>query len=226
LLQILANLAMEPPAGTDSESIRDEKVKVLKEIAPLCSDCVVLGQFDGYRREPGVAPDSKVDTFAALRLEINSWRWQGVPFYIRTGKELPATCAEVLVEFRRPPSIYLQTPPPNYIRFRLSPEMQIAMGVMVKSNKDDAAGDETELLAYHQSGSDEMDAYERLLGDALRGDATLFAREDYVEEAWRIVDPMLKSGAPVYEYKQKTWGPREVEKVRPVGGWKNPVVAG
>jgi glucose-6-phosphate 1-dehydrogenase len=225
LLQVLANLTMEPPAGTDSESVRDEKVKVLKEIAPLDPQSVVRGQFIGYRQENGVAPDSKVETFAAMRLAINSWRWQGVPIYIRAGKELPVTCTEVFVQFRRPPAVYSMTPPPaNYLRFRISPAVQIGLGVMTKVPQDVMAGTETELLACQHSGADEMDAYERLLGDALKGDATLFAREDYVEEAWRIVDPVLKADTPVSQYEPNTWGPREVaEKVSPAGGWHDPV---
>src|SRR6266545_4402484 len=177
LLQILANLTMEPPARMDSESIRDEKVKVLKEIPPLDEGSVVRGQFAGYRRERGVASDSKVETFAALRLRINSWRWHGVPFYIRAGKELPVTCTEILVQFRRPPAVYSPTPPPpNYLRFRISPDVEIALGVMVKAPGEQMAGTEVELLAFHHPSKDEMDAYERLLGDALKGDATLFAR--------------------------------------------------
>jgi glucose-6-phosphate 1-dehydrogenase len=228
LLQVLANLAMEPPAGIDSESVRDEKVKVLKEIAPLGPDNVVRGQFVGYRREKGVAPDSQVETFAALRLGINSWRWQGVPFYIRAGKELPVTCAEVLVRFRQPPAVYSPTPPPpNYLRFRISPDVQIALGVMVMVPGEEMTGRETELLAVHHPTKDEMDAYERLLGDAMKGDATLFAREDYVEEAWRIVDPVLKAGTPVHEYEPNTWGPAEAASaVAPAGGWHNPAVSG
>jgi glucose-6-phosphate 1-dehydrogenase len=227
LLQILANLTMEPPAGIDSESIRDEKVKVLKEIAPLGPDSVVRGQFVGYRQEKGVASDSKVETFAALRLGINSWRWHGVPFYIRAGKELPVTCTEVLVQFRRPPAVYSTNPPPNYLRFRISPDVEIALGVMVKAPGEEMTGMPVELLAFHHPSGDEMDAYERLLGDALKGDATLFAREDYVEEAWRIVDPVLKAGTPVYQYEPKTWGPREVDQtIAPVGGWQNPTVTG
>jgi glucose-6-phosphate 1-dehydrogenase len=228
MLQIVANLAMEPPSGIDSESVRDEKVKVLKEIAPLGPDNLVRGQFAGYRREKGVGPDSKVETFAALRLGINSWRWHGVPFFIRAGKELPVTCTEVLVQFRRPPAVYTSSPPPpNYLRFRISPDVAIALGVMVKVPKDEMAGKETELLAFRHPDSEEMDAYERLLGDALKGDATLFAREDYVEEAWRIVDPVLKAGTPVYEYEPKSWGPLEVDqKLSPAGGWRNPAVAG
>jgi glucose-6-phosphate 1-dehydrogenase len=228
LLQILANLTMEPPARTDSESVRDEKVKVLKEILPLSEGSVVRGQFAGYRKERGVAPDSKVETFAALRLGINSWRWCGVPFYIRAGKELPVTCTEVLVQFRRPPPVWSPTPPPpNYLRFRISPEVQIALGMIVQTPGEEMAGKEVELLAFHHPGKDEMDAYERLLGDALKGDATLFAREDYVEEAWRIVDPVLKGKTPVCEYQPNTWGPGEADqKVSPPGGWQNPTVSG
>jgi glucose-6-phosphate 1-dehydrogenase len=224
LLQILANLAMEPPAGIDSESVRDEKVKVLKEIAPLSPDNMVCGQFVGYRQEKGVAPESRVETFAAVRLEINSWRWQGVPFYIRAGKELPVTCTEVLVRFRQPPAHYSPTPPPpNYLRFRISPDVAIGLGVMVKVPGEEMAGREIELMACQHPGKDEMDAYERLLGDAMKGDATLFAREDYVEEAWRIVDPVLKVGTLVHEYEPNTWGPREVERrLSPAGGWHNP----
>jgi glucose-6-phosphate 1-dehydrogenase len=228
LLQILANLTMEPPAGIDSESVRDEKVKVLKEIAPLAPDSLVRGQFSGYRKEKGVAADSKMETFAALRLEIKSWRWQGVPFYIRAGKELPVTCTEVIARLRQPPAVYTPTPPPpNYLRFRISPDVEIGLGVMVKTPGEEMAGREVELLAYQHLTKDEMDAYERLLGDALRGDATLFAREDNVEEAWRIVDPVLKAGTPIREYEPNTWGPREADqKVSPPGGWQNPTVQG
>ncbi len=224
LLQILANLTMEPPARMDSESIRDEKVKVLKEIPPLDEGSVVRGQFAGYRRERGVASDSKVETFAALRLRINSWRWHGVPFYIRAGKELPVTCTEILVQFRRPPAVYSPTPPPpNYLRFRISPDVQIALGMMVKTPGEAMAGSEVELLACHHPDRDEPDAYERLLGDAMKGDATLFAREDYVEEAWRIVDPVLRGDTSVHEYEPNTWGPGEVDrKVSPPGGWQAP----
>jgi glucose-6-phosphate 1-dehydrogenase len=227
LLQILANLTMEPPAGMDSESVRDEKVKVLKQIAPLDPDSVVRGQFAGYRRERGVAPDSKVETFAALRLGINSWRWQGVPFCIRAGKELPVTCTEVFVQFRRPPAVYSPTPPPpNYLRFEISPDVAIGLGVMVKVPGEEMAGAEVELLACHHPDKNEMDAYERLLGDALMGDATLFAREDSVEEAWRIVDPVLNSAGPVYEYEPNTWGPPQVDqRISPPEGWHNPTAA-
>ena len=186
------------------------------------------GSFVGYRQEKGVAPDSKVETFAALRLEINSWRWHGVPFYIRAGKELPVTCTEVFVQLRRPPPVYSSTPPPpNYLRFRISPDVEIALGVMVKVPGDEMAGTETELLACHHSERGRDGRLRAAPRRRLKGDATLFAREDYVEEAWRIVDPVLKAGTPVYQYEPKTWGPQEVDrKVSPVGGWKNPKVKG
>jgi glucose-6-phosphate 1-dehydrogenase len=228
LFQILANLAMEPPVRTDSESMRDEKVKVLKAIPPLEAKDLVRGQFRGYRTEKGVGPDSQMETFAALRLDINSWRWQGVPFYIRAGKCLPVTCTEVMVRLRRPPTVFPSCcSRSNYFRFRVSPEVTGAFGLTVMDQDEKMNGQSVELLASHHPGAEEKDAYERLLGDAMEGDATLFAREDYVEEAWRIVDPVLKAGTPVYEYEPNTWGPREVEeKVTPVGGWQNPVVTG
>ncbi len=228
LFQVLANLAMEPPARTDSESIRDEKVKVLRAIPPLEERNVVRGQFRGYRKENGVVPDSQVETFAALRIEINSWRWQGVPFYIRAGKCLPVTCAEVVVRLRRPPTVYQGvTLTPNSLRLRISPEVTIALGMMVMAPGEETVGQATEMIASRSPRADEMDAYEKVLGDAMLGDATLFAREDYVEEAWRIVDPVLKAGTPVYEYEPGTWGPREAEqRVLPAGGWLNPTVTG
>jgi glucose-6-phosphate 1-dehydrogenase len=228
LFQVLANLAMEPPARTDSDSVRDEKVKVLKAIPPLHETSVVRGQFRGYRNEKGVAPDSKVETFVALRLEINSWRWQGVPFYIRAGKSLPVTCTEVVVRLRRPPPLFPGCcPAPNYYRFRISPDVTGAFGVTVMDREEKMIGETVELLATRQPPAGEMDAYERVLGDAMEGDATLFAREDYVEEAWRIVDPVIKSGTPAFEYEPNTWGPSEVDtKVTPPGGWQNPLVTG
>jgi len=225
LFQVLANLAMEPPPRVDSESIRDEKVKVLKAIPPLESKNVVRGQFSGYRKEKGVATDSQTETFAALKLEIDSWRWKGVPFYIRAGKCLPVRCAEVVVRLRQPPTMYEEDLAPNYFRLRLSPEITQAFGMNVIAPGEDTVSRSVELIASRQPRADEMDAYERVLGDAMAGDATLFAREDYVEEAWRIVDPVLKSHTPVYEYEPNTWGPSEVdEKVSPAEGWQNPVV--
>jgi glucose-6-phosphate 1-dehydrogenase len=228
LFQVLANLAMEPPARTDSESIRDEKVKVLKAIQTLDEPSIVRGQFRGYRKEPGVAPDSKVETFAALRLALHSWRWQGVPFHIRAGKELPVTCTELVVRLRRPPKIFPTcTPAPNYFRFRINPDNTIAFGLTAMDPEEKMIGQPGELLASRHPGANEMDAYERVLGDAMRGDATLFAREDYVEEAWRIVDPLLKANTPLYEYDPGTWGPSEAgQNVAPAGGWHNPTVAG
>jgi glucose-6-phosphate 1-dehydrogenase len=228
LFQVLANLAMEPPPRTDSESIRDEKIKVLKAIPPLESTKVVRGQFSGYRKEKGVAADSQVETFAALQLEIDSWRWKGVPFYIRAGKCLPITCAEIIVRLRQPPTMFegfnLAT---NYFRFRISPEVTLAFGMNAIAPGEDTVSKPVEMVVSRHPRADEMDAYERLLGDAMAGDATLFAREDYVEEAWRIVDPVLKADTPVYEYEPNTWGPSEVDqKVSPGEGWQNPVVTG
>jgi glucose-6-phosphate 1-dehydrogenase len=226
LFQVLANLAMEPPARSDSESLRDEKVKVLRSIPPIGENELVRGQFHGYRQEPGVAPDSQVETFAALRLEIDSWRWQGVPFYIRAGKSLPVTCTEVMVRLREAPRIFPHCEAtPNYLRFRINPDMTIALGTTVMDENDQEIGEPVELLASRRPGANEMDAYERVLGDAMNGDRTLFARQDYVEEAWRIVDPVLKKPTPVYEYQAGSWGPREVDKnVTPPGGWHNPTI--
>ena len=227
LFQILVNLAMEPPVRTDSETIRDEKVKVLKAIPSIETQDLVRGQFRGYQNEKGVAPDSKVETFAVLRVNVNSWRWQGVPFYIRAGKSLPVTSTEVVVRLRRPPTVFPTcTPAQNYFRFRISPVVTAAFGLTVMDEEEKAIGQPVELLVSHHPGAEEMDAYERVLGDAMSGDATLFAREDYVEEAWRIVDPVLKAGTPIYEYEPGTWGPSEVDqKVSPPGGWENPTVS-
>lgn len=225
LFQILCNLTMEPSVRTDSESVRDEKVKVLKAMLPLESKNLVRGQFRGYHREPGVAPDSKVETFAALKLEINSWRWRGVPFYIRAGKNLPVTCTEIAVRLVQPPTTYhdvnLKT---NYFRFRLSPEIIIALGMNVMASGSESLAESTEIMGSRHPGPQDMDAYERVLTDAMSGDATLFAREDYVEEAWRIVDPTLKAKTPLFEYEPGTWGPKEAAQIAPPGGWNNPVV--
>src|SRR6185369_12802749 len=163
------------------------------------------------------------ETFAALCLKIDSWRWQGVPFYIRAGKCLPITCTEVFVRLRKPPSMYSSAGlAPNHVRFRISPEITLAIGMMTLSPTEEMSGQPVEMLASHCPAPDEPEAYERLLEEAMIGDPTLFAREDYVEEAWRIVDPVLKADTPVYEYEPGTWGPREVETVMPPGGWQNP----
>ena len=227
LFQVLANLAMEPPVRTDSESIRDEKVKVLKAIATLDETAVVRGQFRGYCKEPGVAPDSKTETFAALRLAVNSWRWQGVPFHIRAGKQLAVTCTETVVRLRRPPSVFpTSTAAPNHFRFRISPDVTGAFGLTVMDPADAMIGQTVELLASRHPDAEEANAYARVLADAMDGDSTLFARMDYVEEAWRIVDPVLDRNTQVYEYEPGTWGPKQADQLSPPGGWHNPEVAG
>ena len=225
--QVIANFAMEPPARRDSESIRDEKVKVLKAIPPLEAKNVIRGQFRGFKSEVGVAPKSKTETFAALRLDINSPRWKGVPFYVRAGKNLPVTCMEIMVRFQRSPNVYSDlATAPNHVRMRISPAVQFAMGMLVMVDDDKMIGAVKELEGTPAPISDEKDAYERVLTDAIKGDATLFARQDYVEEAWRIVDPVLKADTPVHEYEANTWGPKEVDqKVAPPGGWHNPMVS-
>lgn len=226
LFQVMCNLAMEPPVRTDSESIRDEKVKVLRAIATLGPADIVRGQFDGYRNEPGVAPGSKVETFAAVKLAINSWRWQGVPFYIRAGKCLPVTCTEVLIRMRRPPTVYPTcTAPPNHFRFRVSPDVTMALGATVMDEAERSVGQGVELMMSHHPAANEPEAYERVLGDAMEGDTTLFAREDYVEEAWRIVDPVLAANTPLFPYAPGQWGPPEAAPFAPPGGWNDPVVA-
>jgi glucose-6-phosphate 1-dehydrogenase len=217
---------MEPPVRTDSETLRDEKAQVLKAIPSLELKNVVRGQFRGYRQEKGVAPDSQVETFAALELRCNSWRWKDVPFYIRAGKCLPVTCTEVVVRLRKPPTMFEQyNLLPNYLRFRISPEIEFALGMMVIVPAHEQTTACIESIAIHHPAPDEMDAYERLLGDAMAGDQMLFAREDYVEEAWRIVDPVLNSETPVLEYEPNTWGPAGLDQmICPPGGWQNPVV--
>jgi glucose-6-phosphate 1-dehydrogenase len=226
LFQVLLNLTMEPPIRTDSECVRDEKVQVLRGIQTLKPEDVVRGQFRGYRNEKGVAPNSTVETFAAVKLEIDSWRWQGVPFYIRAGKCLPVTSTEIVVRLKKPPTMFkgfdLKS---NYFRFQISPEIVLALGVMAITPGHEKTGDCVEIEAARHPAPDEEDAYERLLGDAMRGDPTLFAREDSVEEAWRIVDQVLKSPPPVHEYEPGTWGPKEVDQlVCPPGGWQNPMM--
>jgi glucose-6-phosphate 1-dehydrogenase len=225
IFQIMCNLAMECPARRESESIRDEKVKVLKAIPAIDPKNLVRGQFLGYLDEKGVAPNSQVETFAALRLEIKSWRWDGVPFYIRAGKNLPMTCTEAMGRFRKAPTTDLTEPgvSQNYMRFRVSPEMTVAMAVSVTSSDREGYREAVELVASRHPCPGEMEAYERVLSDAMTGDATLFARQDYVEEAWRIVDPMLKATTPVYPYEPHAWGPKEVDQsVLPPGGWDIP----
>jgi glucose-6-phosphate 1-dehydrogenase len=224
LFQLMSNLAMEPPVRTDSESVRDEKVKVLKAIPPLEEKNLVRGQFQGYRNESGVAKDSQTETFAALQLEINSWRWKGVPFYIRAGKCLPMTCTEIVAKFRKPPTLIPDSVlKENHVRLRISPDVVIAMGLMSLAPGEKMELQAGEMVATSIEDAADMGDYERLLGAAMAGDSSLFAREDYVEEAWRIVDSVLKKGTPIYPYAPNTWGPDEVARVTPPGGWEIPV---
>ena len=224
LLQLLCNIAMEPPPNMDIERVRDEKVKVLRSIQTLGPGDVVRGQFAGYRNEPGVKADSQVETYVALRLAIDSWRWRGVPFYIRAGKSLPVTVTEVVVNLRQTPPLFSQTPPPNnYYRFRVTPNLEIAAAAMVKASGDEFRGKMTELMANDSTDPQEMEAYEELLDDAMHGNQMHFARQDYVEEAWRIVDPVLDNATPVHPYEPGTWGPSEANALAPPGsGWANP----
>jgi glucose-6-phosphate 1-dehydrogenase len=229
LLQIVTYLAMEAPAGTSAEAIRDEQAKVLRTIRPLDAEQLVCGQFHGYRAEPGVSKDSHVPTYAALRLCVDSWRWEGVPFYVRAGKCLAMTASEVVVELRNPPLVVFKEPAPpvgNYVRFRLSPEVEIAIGARAKSPGEHMKGEPVELSVVRlpEQGADgRMEAYERLLGDAMVGDTTLFARQDVVEAAWAIVDPLIDCASPMRYYEPGTWGPREADALaEEVGGWNTP----
>jgi glucose-6-phosphate 1-dehydrogenase len=219
LLQILSNIAMEPPPGSqDTETLRDEKVKVLKSIPALEPKRVVRGQYRGYTSEPNVAPGSRTETFAAARLEVNSWRWQGVPFFIRAGKKMPVTRAEVVVRLRRPPPILGDLDlTANHVRFRLGPEFTIALGATVREVGPRLAGHDLELIASHEHDGAETDPYAELLGDAMKGDTFRFARQDYVMEAWRIVDPVLAADAAVPEYEPGSWGPKEAVGLVPEG---------
>jgi glucose-6-phosphate 1-dehydrogenase len=225
LMQVVGFLAMEPPATTYRESIRDELVKVFLQIKPLAPADIVRGQFQGYREEAGVAPDSDVETYAALRLEIDSWRWEGVPFFIRAGKCLPVTATEVVVKLKRPPLTKLAPGISNAFRLRVNPDLCIALGLQIKKPGDAMVGEPTELSLLHHGSGEGMGAYERLLGDALQGDATLFARQDAVEAAWAIVDPVLGSSTPLHTYLPGSWGPAEADALTAeVGGWAQPEV--
>ena len=226
LLQVVGFLAMEPPSGSYHEAIRDEQGKVLRSIPPLDRSRLVLGQFDGYRREAGVAPQSCVPTYAALELRVESWRWAGVPFYIRAGKSLATTATEVRVQLKAPPAVVFHDAAPamsNHVRFRLGPDVSIGLGASAKRPGDGMLGQPIELTLARLHTSDEMDAYERLLGDAMEGDATLFARQDAVEAAWSIVDPLLKDGGTPLPYAPGSWGPAAADQLtRDVGGWVMP----
>ena len=226
LLELVALLTMEPPVGRDVDALRDEKYRAFRAMRPLSPDEVVRGQHRGYRREKGVDPESNMETFAALRLHIDSWRWAGVPFYIRAGKCLPVTATEIRVELKHPPKdVFDRLPPsPNYVRFRLSPDVVISLGSRVKLPGEDMVGEVVELMVRHTPG-DEMRAYERLLGEAIVGDPTLFVREDEVLAAWAIVEPALRAPAAVHEYEPGSWGPPEADAlIERDGGWDNPTV--
>lgn len=225
LLQVVAHVAMEPPVG-QGEALRDERVKVLRGIRPLAPDRVVRGQFKGYRNELGVAADSMVETYIALELHLDTWRWQNVPFFVRAGKCLPVTATEVVVELKKPPlGIFdrIRDEPANYLRFRLGPkDTVIALGARTKRAGEDMRGREIELFVCQQQ-NDEMSAYERLINDAFEGDSTLFARRDGIEAAWRVVDSVLNIHKPVHEYKPGSWGPEAADALMPAPGrWRNP----
>ena len=224
MLQVVAFLAMEVPTGLHCDAIRDEQVKVFRSISPLDTKHLVRGQFNGYKNEKGIAPDSKVETFAAVRLEVQSWRWSGVPFLIRAGKCLPVTTTEVLAKLRKPPLDIWRDESSNVFRFRLGPgEISLSLTARVKRAGDDLGSKPATLSALEEHTADEVDAYERLLGDAMHGDGMLFVREDAVEAAWAIVDPILANATALHSYQPGSWGPSEADRLaQDVGGWHNP----
>jgi glucose-6-phosphate 1-dehydrogenase len=225
LLQVVGYLAMEPPNAIEADRIRDEQVKVFRAIAPVKPEAVVRGQFRGYQDEPGVAPGSTVETFAAMRIDVDSWRWAGVPFFVRAGKCLPVTVTEVHVNLKRPPLSRLSPQESNYVRFRLGPTLSISVGARVKKPGAEVGSTSEELMVVRDTACDEIVAYERLLTDAMKGDQTLFVREDAVEESWKAVEGILGDAAPVYPYGPGTWGPPEADRL--IGdprGWHNPVM--
>jgi glucose-6-phosphate 1-dehydrogenase len=224
MLQLVANVAMDAPTSHDLEALRDEKVRLLRAIKPIAPKDLVRGQFRGYRSEADVSPESTMETFAALRLHVDNWRWAGVPFYVRAGKSMPASRSEVLVALKAPPySVFGENlcdgARTNYIRFRLGPDVAIAMGVRSKLGGETMVGEEAELVATQRKG-EELDAYARLLGDAMKGDATLFAREDSIEAQWRVVEPILGNVTPLHEYDPGTWGPADVARLT---SWTEPI---
>jgi glucose-6-phosphate 1-dehydrogenase len=226
LLQLVSYLAMEAPSSTYAEAIRDEQAKVLRTVRQMSPNDIIRGQFRGYRDEPGVARDSPVATYAALRLNIDSWRWDGVPFYVRSGKSLKSTTTEVFVEFKLPPQVVFTEATPsigNYVRFRLAPQVAIGLGARAKRPGEGMGGRPVELSIVEQPVETRLGDYERLLGDAIVGDATLFARQDVVEAAWAIVNPLIQSPGPMFEYEPGSWGPPQADRlVAEVGGWNTP----
>jgi glucose-6-phosphate 1-dehydrogenase len=223
LLQVVGYLAMEPPNSVDADRVRDEQVKVFRAIAPIRPEHVVRGQVRNYQEEPGVAKGSATETFAAVKLEIDSWRWQGVPFLVRAGKSLPLTATEVFVDLKRPPLSTLSPEESNYFRFRLGPMVSLSLGARVKKPGSEQGTVPTELMAVRDARGDEVDAYERLLTDAMKGDPTLFVREDAVEAAWAIVNPVLDNVTPVHRYEPGSWGPVEANRLTSgLEPWRNP----
>jgi glucose-6-phosphate 1-dehydrogenase len=221
LLQVVGFLAMEHPANTYNEAIRDELVKLFRQIRPCDPASLVRGQFRGYREEAGVSPHSQVETFAAVRLDIDSWRWHGVPFFIRTGKRLPVTATEVIVQFKQPPLSLLAEGRGNYLRLTLSPQVRIDLGARIKRPGEGLVGVLTELTLVHEPSNAEMMPYERLLADAIEGDATLFSRYDAIKAAWKVVEPVLGNVTPVHDYEPGSWGPSAAEQLmRDFGGWR------
>jgi len=227
LFQVIALLAMEPPAGRDFGAVQSEKAKVFQAMRPLKPDDLVRGQYAGYRKEPGVAKNSDVETFCALRLFIDSWRWEGVPWYLRSGKCLAETVTEVLVELKPPPQrLFADSAPTtgwaNYLRFRLSPSEAVAIAARVKLAGKEFVGDQRELYLLEERPTEES-PYERLLGDAMAGDGALFTRENAIEAAWAVVDPVLKNHHRIRPYKRGSWGPKEAEAIiASNGGWHIP----
>jgi glucose-6-phosphate 1-dehydrogenase len=225
LLQVISLLAMDPPVGRDPDAMRAEKLRLFRALRPLDRSEVVRGQFQGYRDESGVASASQVETFAALCLHIDTWRWAGVPFYIRAGKCLPITATEVIVDLKCPPvAIFdsIDATQSNYFRFRLSPEVVISLGARVKRHGEQMTGEAVELVARH-SVAGERSPYERLIGDAFRGDTTLFTRDDVVEAAWRVIDRVLQNPPSIELYAPGTWGPGAARAVvAGPEGWHDP----
>jgi glucose-6-phosphate 1-dehydrogenase len=225
MLQVLATLIMDPPTGEDDEAVRDQKALLLKSIHPLGPESAVRGQYNGYRSVPGVAPGSTVETYIAVKLSVDTWRWAGVPIYIRAGKEMPVTATEVVVEFKRPPRETFGEIVPttsSHMRFRVSPDITIALGVRVKAPGEQMAGSDVELVLKREAKADEP-PYQRLLGDAMRGNRELFARQDTVEAQWRVAQPILGNVTPVYIYEPGTWGPEEAHQLIGADGpWINP----
>jgi glucose-6-phosphate 1-dehydrogenase len=216
MLQVVAMLAMEPPGSNSPDGVRDEKSKVLRAVRPLGPGSVVRGQYRGYRDEKGVAPNSQVETFAAVRLEIDSWRWSGVPFFIRVGKRLPKTATEVIVQAHSPPQQYIASRflyhAHNYFRFRFNPDELIGFGAVVRQEGEETELEPVELVVSRQP-VDEVPPYARLLQAAMAGDSSLFARADAVEAQWQIVEQVLDRATPLFTYEPGTWGPREADRV-------------